>query len=331
MNQLTTQRNSFIQSEKVVFSYFVDFANDYISQLKNGRILTDKKVMYSEQSIRLYNAAMDHFMNFENLLERKVQTTEMNRTFLQAFERYLVSQGLTMNSVSVYLSKLKAICNVLIDNDVISGSFRTIKTRSEKTTQVYLSLDELKKLRSEKLSQSEKHIVDAFTINCFMGLRYDTLQKFLANPLAYIHETNGNTYLDIVSDKTGEQSVIPLGSAVMGIMKKYSGKLPTYSEQYFNRQIKVIARKAGICNEIVNRRTEGGTNNETIVPKWSKISSHTCRRTLISLMRVKGFNDTEITTLSGHSTTSAMLRYDRSGAYQKVQRMFGNDFFNTDI
>ena len=331
MNQLTTQRNSFIQPETAVFSHFVDFASDYINQIAKGVILTDKKVKYSEQSVRLYNAAIDHFKNFENLLERKVQTTEMNRTFLQAFERYLVSQGLTMNSVSVYLSKLKAICNVLIDNDVISGSFRTIKTRSEKTTQVYLSLEELKKLRNAKLTNSETHIVDAFTINCFMGLRYDTLRKFLENPLAYINEVDGNTYIDIVSDKTGEQSVIPLGSAVMGIMKKYSGKMPTYSEQYFNRQIKIIARKAGICNEIVNRRTEGGSNNETLVPKWKKVSSHTCRRTLISLMRVKGFNDTDITTLSGHSTTTAMLRYDRSGAYSKVKRMFGNDFFNTEI
>ena len=331
MNLITTNYNLITQPETAVFSLFSDFARDYINRMEKGYILTDKKVEFSDQSIRLYKNALEHYEKFETLLERKTQVSEVNRTFLQAYERYLISQGLALNTVSVYISKIKSLCNILASNDVIKASFKGVKTRSEQTTQVYLTETEISKMKSAELTNSEANVLNMFLICCFTGFRFSTLQKFAENPLAYIRDHEGTAYIDIVADKTGEQSIIPMHIEVSRVISQYGGSLPKFSEQYFRRVIKNIARKAGIEQPIPQRITKGGKIQEVLVPKWKLVSSHTGRRSFATNILRYTTNKDAVRAITGHASEKQLDHYNRSSKIDKVLPILHNKFFKKSL
>ena len=331
MNLQTTNNEAISPQQTRHFLHFTDFADDYIKKIEKGETYTDKKVRYSQSAIKNYKVATNHYKDFEILLKQRTKTIEINHTFLQAYERYLISKKLALNTVSEFVSKIKAMANVLVGNNIISVSFRSIKTRTEQTTQVYLTETELKKMKSAKLTNSEAKVLDVFLIACFTGLRFSVLQKFMGNPLAYIKDHEGIAYIDIVSDKTGEQSIIPMHKEVKRILGDYLGDLPKYSEQYVRSTIKTIAKKAEIDQPIPKRITKGGAMVEELVPKWSLVSSHTGRRSFVSNISKYVHDKNAIMAMSGHTSEKQLSNYNRAEKLDKVLPAFNNEFFNKTI
>lgn len=318
------------QQQTVTFTHFSDFAEDYKRQLEQGEILTERKVKYSEETIRQYKAAIDHFKDFEALMESRFRVNEITGDILRVYERYLTSKALSMNSVSLYISKLKAICNVLLDKGISYNQVRVL-TPKDKPTKVSLSLSELKKMREAELTDSEVKVLDVFLLLCFTGLRYSTLQKFLKAPTSYIHEYEAYSYISIYADKTNDEAVIPLSQEVVNILNKYQSKVPIYSEQYLNKTIKVIGRKARLDNGIPVRITKGGVNTETIVPKFSLISSHSGRRSMVTNAKRWISDKSALMAVLNHKSEAMLANYDKSAVLEKVIPIFGNEFFNQTI
>ena len=98
-----------ISSAKLHFDYFTDYTKHFISQLENGFILTNKGVKYSKSSIRQYKAMLDLFQEFEKLIDKKILNNEINYNLSVMFERFLVDNNLSKNSIGQYLSKFKAV------------------------------------------------------------------------------------------------------------------------------------------------------------------------------------------------------------------------------
>lgn len=314
------------QQQTVTFTHFSDFADDYKRQLEEGEILTDRKVKYSEETIRQYKAAIDHFKEFEALMESRFRVNEITGDILRVYERYLTSKALSMNSVSLYISKLKAICNVLLDKGISYNQVRVL-TPKDKPTKVSLSLTELKKMREAELTDSETRVMDVFMVQSFTGLRYKFLCKFLSNPMAYIKDNEGKNYIDIVSDKNNEQSIIPLHPQVVRILQKYSGEMPIYSEQYVNKAIKVIGRKSGIDQLIPKRIVKGGAMIEELIPKYTILSTHSARSAFITNLKKFTSNNEAVRMASGHSSDIQLLNYVRSSKLERAQPLFECEFF----
>lgn len=330
-NTLLQQITKVYETQGINYETFVQFADDYKKQLEEGRILTDRKVKFSPETVRQYKSAIEHFKSFQYVIDREFKINELNGAVLQVFERYLAEQGLTMNSVSLYISKIKAICNVLVEKGISYTPVR-IKTPKEETTKIYLSLGEITQItNSETLTESERRIWDTFLIGSFTALRHATLVKFLKNPYIYIKNSNGHSYIDITAEKTNEQSIIPLSQVVSDILAKYNGKLVTTDIVYFNKMIKIIGEKTGIDNIIAERKTIGGEMKEVLVPKFSLLTSHSMRRTFISLAKQTTMTDREICTISGHSSVKAMQVYSRLNNIDKVKNIFGHEFFKIKV
>lgn len=330
MTQLTHSTNLPATAELNITSISA-FTEHFINQMKSGKVLTDKGVVYKDSSIRQYKMFYDYLQVFEKLHEKKFEFTEINYKFGKAFQVYLTDQDLTLNSISNILKKFKAIMSMAFREGLAFWNGSGLKTPTEITTEVTLSIDEIKKLRSTQLNQSDSQILEIFVIQCFTGLRYDVLCKFLKSPFNYIQENSGKSYIDIVSDKTGEPSVIPLHVNVQKIIAAREGKFKIYSEQHINRAIKLIAEKAELDKEIVNRRTESGKTLETFVPKWQKIKSHTARRTFATILSKTDIPNNQIMAMTGHTTEKQLKLYMRSGKLSLIQPALTHDFFNTEI
>lgn len=330
MNTLTLTKNEILNPD-INFEYFIDFAQDFVAKIKSGDILTKKKVMFSNDTIRQYNVSIGHFEEFEAKLESKIKVYEINKRMLEAYEKHLYSTGLLYNSVYLYISKIKALANVLYDTDVIIKPLK-FDTPKKITTQVYLSQQELKAMRScDKLTNSEKRVLDIFLIQCFTGLRYSSLVEFLSNPTAYIKNHSTNCYIDIVSKKTGEQSVIPMSLTVFEILNKYEFKFQLLSEEYFNRTLKNIGEKAEINTPIAIQVTRNSITETVIKPKFLKISSHTGRRSFCTIAKMYINNEDAILSMTAHSSTAQLKNYIRSEKVDRIANVFENDFFKIKI
>lgn len=329
-NTLIQQITKVYETQAINYETFVQFAEDYKKQLEEGKILTDRKVKFSPETVRQYKSAIEHFKSFQYVIDREFKINELNGAVLQVFERYLAEQGLTMNSVSLYISKVKAICNVLVEKGISYTPVR-IKTPKDKVTKINLSMGELNKMCNADLTNSETQILDIFICQCFTGLRYAFLQKFLRNPEAYIKDNNeGRNYIDIVSDKNNEQSIIPLHTEVVKMLKKYSGKMPIISEQYLNKTLKVIGRKAGLTQIIPRRQVIAGEMKEELKLKWELLSSHAARAVFITNLK-QYLNNESVMIATGHKSEKQLLEYVRSSKLEKSKPLFDCEFFEKGL
>lgn len=330
-NTLLQQITKVYETQGINYETFVQFAEDYKKQLEEGKILTDRKVKFSPETVRQYKSAIEHFKSFQYVIDREFSINELNGAVLQVFERYLAEQGLTMNSVSLYISKVKAICNVLVEKGISYTPVR-IKTPKDKVTKINLSMGELKKICNTELTNSETQVRDLFICQCFTGLRYAFLQKFLKNPEAYIKDNNeGRNYIDIVSDKNNEQSIIPLHTEVVKMLKKYNGKMPIISEQYLNKMLKVIGRKAGLTQIIPRRQVIAGEMKEELKLKWELFSSHLGRAFFITNLKQYLNDNSAIMIATGHKSEKQLLEYVRSSKLEKSKPLFDCEFFEKGL
>lgn len=320
------------QSIQIAPSDLATFTQCFIEEIKRGDRLTNKGVRYSDSAITSYKNMLDYLCKFEKIHQRQFLLNEINYTFAEKFELFLTSEGLALNSVGVIMAKLKAIMKVAWQKGLALWNGTGFSAKTERTTKTYLSMSEIAKMHQcRTLTTSQTTVLYVFTIQCFTGFRYDTLCKFLENPLAYIKEFNGYSYIEVVSGKTKETSVVPLSSIVVELLNKHKGKMPIFSERYINRTIKVVAKKAGLDNTVVLQQTKGGKATEILTQKCETISTHTARRTLISLLRTQNFSNAEIQAISGHTTEAQMLEYDRSSKAEKIKNLLNHPFFSKNL
>lgn len=324
----TTTAPAFAEIEITAISQFTAI---FIEKMKARAVLTDKGEIYKPSSVRQYKMFLDHLRGFEKQHDKVFEFREINHKFAKEFQIYLTQENLTLNSISNVLKKFKAIMAMAFRENLSFWPGSGLKTPTELTTEIALSIPEIKKLRLLDLTINHRQILDSFVIQCFTGLRYDVLCKFLRNPLIYIQEYEGSNYIDIISDKTKEQSVIPLGDTVMKIIRDRGGKFKIYSERHQNREIKVIAKMAEFEKDIVNRRTVGGKTLETIVPRWKKVKTHTARRTFATLLSKTEISSNQIKAMTGHTTEKQLNIYMRSGKIDQIIPALGNQFFNTEL
>ena len=311
--------------------FFTVYTESLIEKFKSGEIGTDKGDFYSIETIRSYSYFLDTWKAFE--LEKGIQYNfkQIYPVLTKEFTNFLQTAGKSKNSISLILSKLKAVLKFAFLEGFCFWNGSGIKTPTEITTKIYLSIAELRKLRQTKVTESQERVLDAFIIQCFTGLRYETLQQFLECPVAFIKEYEGSSYIDITADKTGEQSIIPIGETVREILKKNQQKSLNFSEEYTNRILKVIAKKSELTNLIATQITKGGQKVKKITPKSHLITTHTARRTFISLAKQSDISDREIQGVTGHKTETQLNTYNRTTNLEKVKGILGNKFFDTEI
>lgn len=320
------------QTQKPTFESVSEYTDATMTKMENGLILTDKGSKYSDSTIRLYKSFLKYFEMFEGQIGKNILFSDLSHNLGSVFGSFLAEQNLTKNSISAILKKFKSILNFAFRDGISAWNGAGLKTPTEKTPKIYLTLAEIKTMKDSKMTFGQKQVMDVFIVQCFTGFRYDTLIKFLRSPLAYVKEHEGESYIDIISDKTNEQSVVPLGSTVIEVIKKYNGGMPTYSEEYINRTIKNIAKNSGIVGMIPTRITRGGQMIEELVPKYSQISTHTARRTFVSLLKQeKDVQDKEIMAMTGHKSEKQLSEYNRSSKFEIVLPILGNKFFNKEI
>ena len=98
----------------------------------------------------------------------------------------------------------------------------------------------------------------------------------------------------------------------MRILEKYNFELPKFSNQYFNRELPKIFKHYKLFSEIVTKKRRSNKDNQDVdYLKRDCISSHTCRRTFITLAISGNVPINTIMLASGHKKIQTLQSYSK--------------------
>jgi len=307
------KHQNIIISERDFFFYFDQFVES-------------KRQTVGKHTINDYNALKKHLAGFQKWDKTKIDFNLIDYSFYQKFVKYLSlyavkpdnEKGLATNTVAKTVKNLKIFlrdCGRKKITEPIDMS--DFKTYQEEVDNIYLNEDEIKKIYELDLSEDPEmdRIRDLFVLGCFTGLRYSDLSNIKPGNVK-------KEFLYTRQGKTMNNVVIPLNEIALSIIKKYDGGIPQGIHMNdFNKQIKTIAKKAGIDEDIILTKKKGAERVETILKKYQLIASHTCRRSFCTNEYLKGTPPLFIMKISGHRSEKNFLKYikvDKQVAAEKM-------------
>lgn len=182
---------------------------------------------------------------------------------------------------------------------------------------VYLTEKEIIDLYKFDLSENKRLEAarDLFVFGCFIGLRYSDYSSIKSENIVKV---DGDHYIKLITQKTGDLVIIPCNPVVLKIFRKYShnpNQLPkAVSNQKFNEAIKDACKEAGLTEK-------GRLSTEPKKELWQCISSHTCRRSFATNLYLEGFPVIDLMKIIGHKTEKAFLRYIKVDKLNAAKRL----------
>lgn len=325
-NQIVAPENNL----KIKFLYVFEF---FIKSAEEGKVLSRKGKVYEKGTIRGYKHTLRFLKEYEELSGR-IFLEDITPYWAEMFIVHLTKYEIAKNTVYQHISRIKAVLNRANKAGITFRNGYGISNSMERPMTFFNTLEDLRKMKNLDLKKNVgmSRVRDIYIMNCFIGLRFTDLIIFLENPKKYMKYTNGKFYINIFSQKTNTESVIPISAEVREVLQNWNydfGKL--FSSQYFNYTIKEIARAAAVNEICVIKRTIGGKMTHIEKEKWEIMSSHTARRTFVSLCVLSDLNQQNIMKMTGHTSESSFQAYVRISNLQNAVKIANHPFFKIKL
>lgn len=254
----------------------------------------------------------------------------LTHKLLVDFDRFLNRKGFAKSTIAKHHKNLRkfvkqAYRDRLIDRDPYEY-FRFDYQSSN--THIYLSLEELDRMMVVKdLTENEKRVRDVFMISAYTALRYSDVIRL---DETYLSWRNNKPYIKLITHKQNEFVVIPANPIIIKIFDYYHGfpKLSRKDNDFFNKNIKEVARKAGIDEPIQVIREVAGERQILTKPKYELVHMHTARRSGATNMFLSGIPAINIMKITGHNTESSFMQYIKIEKQENAELIKDNPFFN---
>lgn len=297
-------RNEFNREFKKVAvskNKFYDAYNDFmIDKQKNNE--------WSLATVKRYNNIKSILQEFETKRKYKLTFSTITTKFYTEFTDFCMNEKKHINNTySRNVGLLKTFLFWALKNDyTYKADFINFKKKPRViTNQIALKKEDLQNLLEQDFTSKRlERIRDVFVFSCVTGMRFGEL-KFVSknninNETLYLKEEKG------AGKKTRE---IPLNHIALYLLRKYDYKLPLIANQKHNEYIKEVFKYAGYTQNVEKTSTRGKEVIREVIPFYERVSSHTARRTFITMMKRKGKSDKLIAEISGHSDMKTLNQY----------------------
>ncbi|MBS2100842.1 integrase catalytic domain-containing protein [Carboxylicivirga linearis] len=254
-----------------------------------------KHLVKFDKNLHLDRLHSDKLMDIVEYLllkaKMKNRTIKKQLGYLKWFLNWAVEMGYTSNiAYKSFNPKLKTA-----DNQV-----------------VYLTKEELDKLRNYKIPASKSYldrVRDVFLFCCYTSLRYSDAKQLKTYDIV-------NGKISVITVKTVDNLGIKLNDKAKSIIDKYKTApfkdhkaLPVISNQKMNDYLKDLCEFAGIDTPTKIVEFIGNKRIENTYPKYSLVGTHTGRRTFICNALLNGMPAHAVMKITGHSDYKAMQPY----------------------
>ena len=300
--------------------YFVPYTDAFIKKAPT-RLIKGKNKPVSNSTITKYNSLLTKLKAYETHAKTKIKFTDLNLTFYENFVHFLkVEQTISTNTVGKYISTLKAIAReallkgLPVNKEINHPNFFV---PTEKSKDIYLNDTEINTIYKHDFKGDDKleNARDLFIIGLRTGLR---ISDFLRLKQTNIKEG----YIEITTQKTGQEVVIPMHPQVKEILEKRNGFPRQISDQKFNLYIKDVCEAAKLTEKVEGSKIDKKTNRkkEGIYPKYELVTSHICRRSFATNLYGE-LPNMVIMGITGHTTETQFLRYIKITSKENANKL----------
>jgi len=209
-----------------------------------------------------YRTAKSHVEEFIKFQYKAsdIPVREVDHKFISGYEYYLKTErNCAHNTAIKYITNFKKVIRIAYANGWISKDpFFNWKARLKTVEREFLSEEEIQEmLKKEFHIPRLEQVRDIFIFSCFTGLAYADVKKLKKDNI--VIGIDGNKWINTKRTKTNTISNIPLLSASLNVIEKYSGHkeimysdklLPVLSNQKMNAYLKEIADLCGITKNL---------------------------------------------------------------------------------
>jgi integrase len=173
-------------------------------------------------------------------------------------------------------------------------------------------MEELQILADLKLGKLAGKVRDLFLIGAGTGQRYSDYSRY--KPENFYTTINHIPILTLISQKTDMPAKIPLNIFpwLLPILEKHNYTSPKISMQTLNEVIKDICEIAQLKDRVFIVDQYMGRKariQKSHIPKYEKVSSHTCRRSFATNLYRMGYSLAQIMPMTGHNSESQLRQY----------------------
>lgn len=289
------------QFKKVIQKSILDYFDDYVETIKSNTANT---------TVQKYKQAKNNFEKFQQLKKRVYNTEMIDLKFRNDYVDFLINvQNYAPTTVYRKMKFLRTVLYFIEEQGITVNPFlhnSRFLTKDVEVDNIALSEKELVELESLDLSTNKRleQVRDLFLIACYTGQRFSDLNKVDKNNII------DDEYISIRQQKTKEAITLPLLNSVRKVLEKYNYKLPKISNVKFNDYIKEVAEK---CDTL-----QKPFNSENDTPRYKMVSSHTARRTFVTLNYSKGIDLDTLKIGTGHKQTKTLQTYIKMNDKQKA-------------
>lgn len=269
------------------------FVNDF------KEFIARRKALFRKNTVRAYNTTLNILLDFETHSGTRLDILTFDKFVFEQFISFLILQkNHYNNTVAKHVTVLKAFIRYTYPE--FNGSF--IKYHEYRPEVVALSEDELVYLTRVPCTGPKEIAKDLFVFLAVTGMRISDVKRF--NPQWVTKE-----FIEYSAEKTMSKAYVPLLETAKGILEKYDNHPPRMNEQYFNRTIKKVFFDAGLDRAVVLRDRQGRRMVEHVHALHEIVSSHTGRKTFVSMMLARGVPIQDVMNMSGHQDYRSMKPY----------------------
>lgn len=287
--------------------------------------LDDRKNDYSRNSIT--NSTLKRYITNKNLLlhfqehsKRKLTLGGFNEKTYNQFLKFSIEvRKHSANTLNRNVGLLKTFLNWTIKNKLsFNDSFQSFKKPPRFTTdEVALTKEEVNEIYLFDFSKNKRleRVRDLFVFGCATSLRYGNYSNITKNDIQ-------DGFIRVVDMKSKLKRLsIPLNSISKEILEKYDYNLPSLTNQKMNLYIKEVFKEAGFTDEIKKTMKYGDELVEKVSKFHDRITSHTARRTCITILINAGTPLKVVMSISGHTSLKDFITYYKPSEDDKINYM----------
>ena len=313
-----------LKGKNVFFEKYDEFFTEKVGQLQ---WTAGTKVRY--QNIRnileRFEIAKNYSLTFNRIDEKfhaeftdySLNTLKhVNNTYLRNLVFFKTFMNWAIDKKYTYNEKFKKFNKNESGKDII---------KETATSQIALNIDDLNKIMSHTFkTKSLERVRDVFVFACVTGMRF--------GELSLISKSNVTDTHIILKEEKGvfkEPRNIPLTTLSKYILTKYDFELPLIANQKQNKYLKDAFQEMEFLKKIEKATNRGREVERTEDFFYNRITTHTARRTFITMMKRKGVSDKLIAKATGHKDMATLNKYYQVDDEQTKEAM--DDVFNVEI
>lgn len=257
----------------------------------------------------------------ENEYGAHLKPAQVTDIFYGYFIAFCENRGLKISTIKTMCSQLRAILSWAAKyNATVSPTYTDFNIRQPQSNEIALTADEVSRItyfdidrfysdRRADFRETMHRVRDMFVLSCNLFQRHSDCVRI--TPSCF----NRNIFT-IIQQKTGAIATVDIdryaidAKTTYRILEKYGYKAPYIATiGNYNWYLHRLMKDIGFTEPIKKEEYIRGNMVVKNIPKWQAITSHTARRTAVTIGVMRGHNIHALRKCTGHHDLSVFGKY----------------------